>query len=577
MISQSLRLRCRIAFESARGQLCLERNDEGIWRGKLSASALSTATAIIAMREMDAIRCASFIAKGREWLAESQWASGGWGDTVRSLPNLSTTLLCWAALTGAEEEFPEVLRKCRTWIGLETGSLEPQSIVRALRKAYGKDQTFSVPILMALAVGGVWPPGEAWKWVPQLPFQLAAFPRRWFAALTLPVVSYALPALIAIGQVRHFHAPGGPGRWLRDRTQRCTLRLLENIQPQGGGFLEATPLTSFVTMALASMGLAEHPVAQRGLDFLERSFREEGSWPIDTDLATWATTLAVKALGETCPEPAKVHAWLLAQQHRTVHPYTLSAPGGWAWTDLPGGVPDADDTAGALLALAQLEDRGEASGAGVRWLLGLQNQDGGMPTFCRGWGTLPFDRSTPEITAHAVAAWGQWAHLDERIHTARCRAIDYLMHSQAADGSWTPLWFGNQWHLAQENPVYGTSSVVRDLAGLVEMPALARAVTFLLHQQTATGGWGAPEHESIEETALVLTSLARYSQARPSERERVSPALERGFSRLLELTSEGTAFFAAPIGLYFARLWYYEELYPLIWTTGALRLALELL
>ena len=26
---------------------------------------------------------------------------------------------------------------------------------------------------------------------------------------------------------------------------------------------------------------------------------------------------------------------------------------------------------------------------------------------------------------------------------------------------------------------------------------------------------------------------------------------------------------AAPIGLYFAHLWYYEELYPLIFTTGA--------
>ena len=34
-----------------------------------------------------------------------------------------------------------------------------------------------------------------------LPFELAAFPRPWFGALGLPVVSYALPALIAIGQV----------------------------------------------------------------------------------------------------------------------------------------------------------------------------------------------------------------------------------------------------------------------------------------------------------------------------------------------------------------------------------------
>jgi hypothetical protein len=40
----------------------------------------------------------------------------------------------------------------------------------------------------------------------------------------------------------------------------------------------------------------------------------------------------------------------------------------------------------------------------VRWLLDLQNGDGGIPTFCRGWGALPFDRSAPDLTAHALRA-----------------------------------------------------------------------------------------------------------------------------------------------------------------------------
>ena len=35
-----------------------------------------------------------------------------------------------------------------------------------------------------------------------------------------------------------------------------------------------------------------------------------------------------------------------------VHPLTGAEPGGWGWTDLSGAVPDADDTAAALLALA---------------------------------------------------------------------------------------------------------------------------------------------------------------------------------------------------------------------------------
>jgi squalene-hopene/tetraprenyl-beta-curcumene cyclase len=578
MVSEHLRLRILSALGRAQAQLLASRNAEHIWRGKLSSSALSTATALIALREMDATSTASLIQRGRHWLAKVQWASGGWGDTVRSLPNLSTTLLCWAALAGAEGEFPDALERCEMWLRAETGDLEPSTIVATLRERYGKDQTFSVPILMACALSGrLGPAPECWQWVPQLPFELAALPREWFAALSLPVVSYALPALIAIGQVRHFHAPSGLGKPLRKIARARTLRLLEEIQPEGGGFLEATPLTSFVTMAIASMGLRDHPVAVAGLDFLRRSCREEGSWPIDTDLATWATTLSVKALGPTIPEAGKITSWLLNQQYRSVHPYTKSAPGGWAWTDLPGGVPDADDTSGALLALAELAPQQSevraAAQAGVNWLRRLQNRDGGMPTFCRGWGSLPFDRSTPEITAHAIAAWARWPHADKRLAAARLRAMSYLSRTQSKAGTWTPLWFGNQWCEGEANLVYGTASVVRDLAGVAETTMLERAVTWLLKQQLNEGGWGggngAPE--TVEETALTLTALVRYASSNARDQERLVHPLQRGFTRLLELTDDGISFPASPIGLYFARLWYFEDLYPLIWTVGALR------
>ncbi|MFM7517555.1 MAG: hypothetical protein ACKO3V_11480 [Pirellula sp.] len=107
-----------------------------------------------------------------------------------------------------------------------------------------------------------------------------------------------------------------------------------------------------------------------------------------------------------------------------VHPFTNAAPGGWSWTPLSGGVPDADDTPGAMLALKvfyreatgdakqQAELAGQAI-AGAKWLIDLQNRDGGIPTFCRGWGTLPFDRSNPDITAHAIRAWLAWYDLAE--------------------------------------------------------------------------------------------------------------------------------------------------------------------
>src|SRR5207302_6512085 len=136
----------------------------------------------------------------------------------------------------------------------------------------------------------------------------------------LPVVSYALPALIAIGQAVYRHRPPwNPLTWLIRRLAiRRSLRVLKAIQPASGGFLEAIPLTSFVTLSLASIGQADHPVAKKGIEFLVRAVRPDGSWAIDSNLATWVTTLAVNALataGElhNLDRLSQVRDWLVQQ------------------------------------------------------------------------------------------------------------------------------------------------------------------------------------------------------------------------------------------------------------------------
>ena len=50
----------------------------------------------------------------------------------------------------------------------------------------------------------------------------------------------------------------------------------------------------------------------------------------------------------------------------------------------------------------------------------------------------------------------------------------------------------------------------------------------------------------------------------------VPVALGRGAMRLVAAVEAGTYVQPAPIGFYFAKLWYYEKLYPLIYTTAAL-------
>ena len=166
----------------------------------------------------------------------------------------------------------------------------------AILKRYGKDRTFSVPILTVLALCDKLGADrtQAWRSVPQLPFELAALPHGWFQHLQLPVVSYALPALIAIGHVRHARAASrNPlARLLRTTVKERTHRVLREMQPRSGGYLEATPLTSFVVMSLAGAGRKGSPVIDQGVRFLLDSMRADGSWPIDTNLSTWVSDRA---------------------------------------------------------------------------------------------------------------------------------------------------------------------------------------------------------------------------------------------------------------------------------------------
>jgi squalene-hopene/tetraprenyl-beta-curcumene cyclase len=346
--------------------------------------------------------------------------------------------------------------------------------------------------------------------------------------------------------------------------------------------------------------------------FLLSSQRTDGSWAIDTNLATWVTTLAMNAVARPLP---RIGQWLLQQQYRAIHPYTQAAPGGWAWTNLPGGVPDADDTAGAVLALrkfwiakpeipapetcsSNIEtcEILRAVRAGIRWLVDLQNRDGGIPTFCRGWGALPFDRSSPDITAHAIRCWLAWLEdlpLSEtrRVGKALHQAVGFLAATQRRDGAWVPLWFGNQFTAGEENLTYGTARVVCALAEVIPLPgvwvsaakqAYAKGVRWLINAQNPDGGWGgaAGVVSSVEETGLALEALAVAKGGNltmtddllgHSGHAQLTAALERGLEWLLGRVESGDWLRPSPIGFYFAKLWYYERLYPQIFATLALK------
>lgn len=570
------RERLLASLETTCKHLLRMRTNGGFWTGRLSSSALSTATAVSALATAGRQGDREYIDAGCGWLVQNQNPDGGWGDTPDSPSNVSTTLLCLSALRLAEVNRRDTLKSAQSYV--HEAIADKSSIAAAVTDIYGDDRTFAVPILMNCALAGL----VEWDHVPELPFELAALPRWLYRVAGLQVVSYALPALIAVGMVIAEHrSAGGIKSAIRGIIRSRLLRLLELMQPPSGGYLEAAPLTAFVAMSLTDCIGADQPVAKRCRKFLRNQMRPDGSWPIDANLSVWVTTAALGALYESggASDAQRTRRWIRRQQTRAVHPFTGAAPGGWPWTHHPGGVPDADDTSGAILALghcASVPDGQDtqAISRGVRWLLDLQNSDGGWPTFCRGWGKLPFDQSCPDITAHALRALSLGTSSPgPRVENAIDNGIGYLCDTQRPDGAWLPLWFGNQHARGGKNPVLGTARVLAAIGGLEGEDIANRrekGVKYLLGAQHHDGGWGGAPGvaPSVEETALSVIALLAADKEN-------TDSVEKGLQYLLDRVEEGTWTQPAPIGLYFASLWYSEQMYPVVWTVEALGRAAE--
>ncbi|MCI0432337.1 MAG: hypothetical protein L0271_01620, partial [Gemmatimonadetes bacterium] len=124
------------------------------WAGHLSSSALSTATAVLALAITDRARSSAtferFVSSGTRWLLVNQNTDGGWGDTVRSRTNISTTVIAWAALSfldSGDTDHRRAVARAESWLGGAAGGAGPVALRTAILDRYGDDRTFSVPIL----------------------------------------------------------------------------------------------------------------------------------------------------------------------------------------------------------------------------------------------------------------------------------------------------------------------------------------------------------------------------------------------------------------------------------------------
>jgi squalene-hopene/tetraprenyl-beta-curcumene cyclase len=162
-----------------------------------------------------------------------------------------------------------------------------------------------------------------------------------------------------------------------------------------------------------------------------------------------------------------------------------------------------DDTAYVLMALQNIcypekARLAQAIDVGIKWLVSMQNKDGGWGAFDRDndrdfLNNIPFadhnamlDPSSPDVTARVVECLGRFGWKTSNVRIGR--AIDYFLKQQLPAGPWYGRWGVNY--------IYGTSGVLRALAavGAQEDPtvhaAMKRAVDWLKSVQQKDGGFG---------------------------------------------------------------------------------------
>src|SRR5574344_1866420 len=212
--------------------LLAKRHEHGFWDGKLSSSALGVAVSVIAFHFYNSEQLRSEIDNGINWLMSNSNTDGGFGDSPESISNISTSLLCYSALHVTRNQHREAsttTQKLAAYLKNAGIDVTSENIAKHILDFYKKDYTFSVPILTTCALCGI-PENDPFKPIPQLPFELALMPRGVYRFLNLSVVSYAIPALVAVGMAIFQQKPSGRMmKAIRKQSIPKAMRLLEKI------------------------------------------------------------------------------------------------------------------------------------------------------------------------------------------------------------------------------------------------------------------------------------------------------------------------------------------------------------
>jgi squalene-hopene/tetraprenyl-beta-curcumene cyclase len=302
----------------------------------------------------------------------------------------------------------------------------------------------------------------------------------------------------------------GP-RWIRTAAVRRAERWMLEHFADSDGVGAIYPPIIYTIICLRCLGYADDsPEMRYALKQLEDLVLEEPSslrvQPCFSPV--WDTALALNALAASgfAEKGPIVRAmrWLVDHEVRRPGDWSLAnphlEPGGWCFEYRNGFYPDTDDTAMVLMALARTGQAASpeahpAAERALRWLLGMQNRDGGWAAFDRDIDReiltrVPFadhnamlDPSCPDITARVLEALGEFGYQVGQPQVDR--AVARIAASQDHRGCWLGRWGVNY--------LYGTWQVLQGLRAVhfdMRHAMVQRAVAWLRQVQQPGGGWG---------------------------------------------------------------------------------------
>jgi sporulenol synthase len=317
--------------------------------------------------------------------------------------------------------------------------------------------------------------------------------------------------------------------------------MLDRIE-EDGTFYSYFSSTFLMIFALLSLGNNKRdPIIIKAVSgLLSMKTQIDGQTHMQyTTAHVWNTSLINYALQEASlsshdPMVIRANDYLLTRQHQKLGDWAVhnpnNPPGGWGFSNINTINPDVDDSTVSLRSIARMVTKENsyrlAWERGVPWVLSMQNDDGGWPSFEKNTDSvwlklLPIkngefiltDSSSADLTGRTLEFIGNYTKLNQH-HPIIKRGMDWLVNEQEKNGSW----YG-RWGICY---LYGTWSALTGLSAVgvsSNHPAIKKSVKWLTSIQNKDGGWGESCHSdrlkkyvplgvsSITHTAWALDAL----------------------------------------------------------------------